>query len=722
MNINLATIDFAPGNGGGGGGSITPEEQAALDILVNSSEGVLYTKVNGAYSVTEKQMSAPNISDSYKFLEVIGGDVYYTYQDSLWKYDSDLQDFVQVGGYFGMELKPIWKDNSGRIYSGYDYQLDIENVSWTFIQQTTGYDLRYAWSDYNRTNIFIGDKGIYDLNYNQSWGSQATKSYKFDEETQTFKTGQAVAGVIKAANKLQPWFKYKGHYLFSNSSAIFEITEGDDEVLTTSNVEGTYFTPISLSSGRSINDFNYFVKGGILHYLDADPNAYEDTVIYVYNETTQEWDTHTLNNAKLEEGRFFVSGDFLISPSIDHTKMYIVYLGSETTKDMVWTDVKNLAVDLQSNQTIAGNKSFTGALTANSLNVAQEVYTNTVTTQYVTTSHIHSSQDGIYIMVNDLNKFTVNEKIIATLDNCIHNTDEVSPGSQFSNSQTYIGSSYNIDENAKMWYVTPSNRVIYVNDYRNNVLEYDSINNQFTQISMNNKIVSSHRAVLNNNSELWIAKNGNVYRWNDNDSDFDFIISTPDGGDWIWQADDTTLRYKSLYVLVYDSGTDTYSWDNATYSAPYDELYSFKINGDIFLFSKYDNYLYEWDETTGNAGQLAQFSENPQDDFIAQVGNYLYYYAYGSVRRVNPYSGLDFDVQTNIPVSRWWQAQNYPPILDYKGKYYTTLCNNNNEFFTYTYDYNYWTPQPDTSTDGTYVLKATVLNGQVTYEWVLDQV
>ena len=702
-------------------GGLTPEQEAAIEPLEEPSEGILYTKINGAYSVTEKQMSAPNISDSYNFLEVIGGDVYYTYQDSLWKYDSDLQDFVQVGGYFGMELKPIWKDNSGRIYSGYDYQLDIENVSYTYIQQTTGYDLRYAWSDYNRTNIFIGDKGIYDLNYSQPWGSQATKSYKFDEETQTFHTGQAVAGVIKAANKLQPWFKYKGHYLFSNSSSIFEITEGDDEVLTTSNVEGTYFTPITLSSGRGINDFNYFVKGGILYYLDADDQGNDNTVLYVYNESTESWDDHELD-AKLELGRYFVSGDFLISPDLDHTKMYMVYLGSTTSVDTSWKNVASIAVDLTSDQTISGNKSFTGDLIANSLNVTQDVYTNTVTTQYVTTSHINGRQDGIYIMVNDLNKFTVNDKIISTLDNCFYNTEEVSPGSQFSNSQTYIGSSYDIDENAKMWYVTPSNRVIYVNDNKNTAYEYDDVNDEFTQISMNNKIVSNHRVVLNQGTELWVAKNGGVYRWNDTTSDFDYIIGTPDGGDFIWQGDDTTLRYKSADVLVYDSGTGTYSWDNATHIAPYDELYSFKINGDIFLFSNYDNYLYSWDETTGNAGPLSQFMEHPQDDFIAQVGDYLYYYAYGSVRRVNPYSGLEFDVQTNIPVSRYWQAQNYPPILNYKGKYYTTLCNNNNEFFTYTYEYSYWTPKPDTSTDGTYTLKASVVNGQVTYEWVLDQI
>ena len=47
MNINLANIDFVPGQGGGG--SLTPEEQEALDTLVDSSEGVLYTGLSERY-------------------------------------------------------------------------------------------------------------------------------------------------------------------------------------------------------------------------------------------------------------------------------------------------------------------------------------------------------------------------------------------------------------------------------------------------------------------------------------------------------------------------------------------------------------------------------------------------------------------------------------------------------------------------------------------------
>ena len=51
-----------------------------------------------------------------------------------------------------------------------------------------------------------------------------------------------------------------------------------------------------------------------------------------------------------------------------------------------------------------------------------------------------------------------------------------------------------------------------------------------------------------------------------------------------------------------------------------------------------------------------------------------------------------------------------------------------NEFYTvkdekigYLYDLNINTPAVPTQ-DGTYVLKATVLNGKVTYSWVVDEI
>lgn len=723
MNINLAKIDFAPGNGGGGGGSITPEEQAALDTLVNASEGVLYTNVFGSYSGSEKLMSAPDISNSYRIFDVGGGDIYYGNGSDLYKYNSTINDFEKVATFEGLSLtNGIWKDNSGRLYLGKNYELDIENQTYTYIESSTGYGIDAAYNDYNRVNIFIGNKGIYNLN-NSSWSFGGSKSYKFNNDTQTFNAGQQVAGDIDQAVRLQPWFKYKDHYLFSNSGNIYEISEGDDEVLTSSTVTGTYFNMIDTSSwGWSTNDYNYFVKDGVLYYLNADPNGNEDTVIYVYNETSQEWDTHTINNTKLEEGRFVISGDFLISPSLDHSKMYIVNLGSSTSVNTSWMPINSVAVDLSSDQQIYGLKSFENIAVEN-LNVGG------VNFKYYDKNFDlgNTTLTGNNLKVN-IGNVTINDKVPATRDMCYVNRTFDSPGVNFED--ICVIPRYNgyiiIDQNWKMWYKVPSGDIFYISDYRNYAYKYDSINNEFVTVNtISNKIVSGHRAVLNQGTELWIAKNGNVYRWNNTNEDFDLIISTPDGDDWIWQGDDTTLRYKDQYVLTYDSGTDTYSWGQAQHSGLVSECYSYILNGQIYLYVPMWNEIHTWDESTGQGSLVGLLNASPQDEYyLAPVGNYFYYYSDSyTIRKIDvSASGTDdFDVATNIPSGKG-SGQNYPPIFEYDGKYCTERNNNNNEQFCYTYDYSYWTPQPNTSVDGTYTLKASVVGGEVTYEWVLDQI
>lgn len=722
MNINLATIDFCPGQGGGGG-SITPEEQAALDTLVNASEGVLYTNVFGPYSGSEKLMSAPDINNSYKIFDVGGGDIYYGYGYDLYKYNSTINDFKKVATFEGLSFNDgIWKDNSGRLYLGKNYQLDIENQTYTYIESSTGYDINAAYNDYNRVNIFIGNNGIYNLN-NSDWFPGTTQSYKFNEDTQTFNAGQNVAGDVNQAVRLIPWFKYKDHYLFSYNGSIYEISEGDDEVLTTSIVTGTYFNMIDTSSwNHSTNDYNYFVKDDVLYYLNADPNGNEDTVIYIYNETTQEWDTHTINDTKLEEGRFVISGDLLISPSMNHSKMYIVNLSSSASVNTSWTPINSVAVDLKSDQQIYGSKSFDN-IDVNNLSVGG------VNFKYYDKNFDlgNTTLTGNNLNVN-IDNVTINDKVPATRDMCIINRSFISPGVNFEDICVIPRYSwYNVDQNWKMWYKVPSGDLFYISDYRNYAYKYDSINNEFVTVNtINNKIVSSHRAVLNQGTELWISKNGNVYRWNNTTEDFDFIINTPDGGDWIWQADDTTLRYKDLYVLTYDSGTDTYDWGQVQTAPTYDECYSYILNGQIYLYVPYTNEIYTWDESTGQESLVGTLNTFPGDEYyLAPVGNYFYYYADSStiIRKIDvSASGTDdFDVATNIPSGKG-SGQNYPPIFEYDGKYCTERNYNGNEQFCYTYDYSYWTPQPDTSVDGTYTLKATVVSGEITYSWVLDQI
>ena len=74
----------------------------------------------------------------------------------------------------------------------------------------------------------------------------------------------------------------------------------------------------------------------------------------------------------------------------------------------------------------------------------------------------------------------------------------------------------------------------------------------------------------------------------------------------------------------------------------------------------------------------------------------------------------DFDVQTN-----WLNVGYYNVAIEYDSKLYIGNGNVYPNNFGYTYDVTESVPAVPQA-DGTYTLKATVLNGQVTYSWVAD--
>ena len=150
MNINLANIDFVPGQGGGeavirsldvtengtysapsgvdgynpvnvnvsGGGSLTPEEQEALDILVDSSEGVLYT---GSFERYHQYKYDEDIQIIYKVFD----DLYCINNGNLYKLNKKTYhlDFIN---HFENLSSGLWGDKSGRLY-GNDKELNLED-------------------------------------------------------------------------------------------------------------------------------------------------------------------------------------------------------------------------------------------------------------------------------------------------------------------------------------------------------------------------------------------------------------------------------------------------------------------------------------------------------------------------------------------------------------------------------------------------------------------
>ena len=687
-------------------GGLDPEQEAAVEVLTDASEGVLYTNVLSPYSFSLLDTSAPNISQNLKNVYDVGdGEIYYKYGSELYKYNADIKDFEKVADFRENLQNAIWKDNTGRLYDGKNYVLDIENNTRTYITSSTGYGIQGV-NGTNRYNIFRGNKGIYDLN-NNTFGN--TKSYKFKEDTQTFNTGQYVQGTVQNAVRLSFYFEYKNHFLFAYNSFIYEITEGDDEVLTTTDVTGTYFNMPDFT----ITPQNIFVKDGVLYYISS-----EEPILYVYDEVEGEWNEITLTQTSNDS--YVIKGDYLIGGVSSEDGLYFLSLADEEEITTSWKPINSMAVDLNSQQRITGNKSF-ASLDADSINVGQISLTNN--------TGISPDGNNMKVEAADL---ILNDKSVATKDFCIYNNVLESPGSAFNVECRFPAAQgpqgQGVDMNWKMFYATPGGRLVHINDYRNNVcFEYDDDTKSWNTLSTVTNIVSTpFRALVDvegNGVKLWVAKNGVAYKWNDTTGDFDYIIATPDSINDIWAGDGTTLRCGTNYVLSYDNVNDTYSWVNATTIPGWsDDIFSYIINGNTYVYVKNDQYIYSWDESTGTLTPVGTLRDTPKGDgdYLAQVGNYLYYYNSNSgINRIDVNAQEDFDTTADIFVG---QAEygNLPPIIEHQGKCWT------GNYVSWT-NYNWgWTgaitPTPIAApqTDGNYVLKATVLNGQVTYTWAED--
>ena len=222
MNINLANIDFVPGQGGGG--SLTPEEQKALDTLVDSSEGVLNTlfiKSEGISKVSQNPKF--DNEDWNNYLYDIDGEIYYKLYSEFFKYNPDNLSFDRLFSLSDANRNVLWKDNSGRLYSGIYNQIDIENETVTTVD--LGGEYRYS---NNNDNIYKGKYGIYMLT--------SSKAYKFNEETQKF---ELLSGTYTTDYKESYYYvgnikEYDGHILIISGDSFYELIETEDSITITS--------------------------------------------------------------------------------------------------------------------------------------------------------------------------------------------------------------------------------------------------------------------------------------------------------------------------------------------------------------------------------------------------------------------------------------------------------------------------------------------------------
>ena len=126
-DVDLAILEkTGQGGGGGEGGSLTPEQEEAIEKLVNANEGVLVTKEIKSLDYYDSYL--PNVYGP-KYIaneHLTPGEVYFVSNQALWKFNYESISFEKINGYAPyLSDNIVWKDNSGRYYNG-NSQINIE--------------------------------------------------------------------------------------------------------------------------------------------------------------------------------------------------------------------------------------------------------------------------------------------------------------------------------------------------------------------------------------------------------------------------------------------------------------------------------------------------------------------------------------------------------------------------------------------------------------------
>lgn len=675
---NLKTIngESIVGSGDIEVGGLTPEQEDAVEVLTNSSKGVLYTDQIDPYIVLMRLNS--HIYEPWGLYQV-DDDVYYLYNQELSKFNKDILNFDYITRLDSSANQPLWRDATGRLYDG-TYMIDIPNQTEVYVDMNAN-----LYENNGKNNILYGQYGI--------WSVDQYNLQKFDESTQKFIGGYTVNVPVGYQDNLQYYmtlsFKYDGHILYDNGTSTYEIVDYEDHIDVV-DVTNIYYTRPSFS----INSNKIFGTDSGLFYM-------QDYDYYRYNPENNEWDRISISGDDTYFSyRYVVTGDFLLGGFYFTGGEYCVTNLGNTWKKTSWTDVKNVAVDLSSQQNIKGYKNFKGGLQTSTLTIGGTQYGDGWIRFGQNNSKIEALKD-LNISVPGL--CTLNDKEIAVTDQCILNRSYTYPGSRFEGVAGFNG----MFAHYIYYFVTPSGRLIYSDSSNQVAYEFDGT--QWVQLQSVTTFVSGEwRAELNDGLYVVNSNDSSLYRWDDTNSDWVFIINMPEQN--IWAADANTLRCGSAYKLVNNGGT--YEWDTNDPTLSYEYQKSFKVGQTYYVNS---SGVYTYDESVKYFTSIGNIQYADGNHWFTYNGC-LYYFYGGFIRKVDPSQvGTEqWDVQTDIFYSTWDTA-----YVVYDSKIWTVVNYSGYNKLGYTYNLTESLPAVP-NTNGTYVLKAVRTNAGVTYSWVED--
>ena len=706
MNIDLANINFAPGQGGGGG--ITPSTPE-VEPLFNKQNGYLkYNLTSIGYN--ETWIGNANFPTTYGARYVFNvGDGVYNFapgglggDGNIYKFNEEKYEFELISTANGAIPDtgfPMWKTPDGLTRYGINYTVDLQTGYFDYWQHSTDPEGNVVESIYqvylgSKDNVILGTNGRpYVVSYDSG------KAFVWDYNTNDFTITVPVSGILTAN-----YFRYKiyfnGKCIYVWNSVMYEFVEHFDEQGEVTSVSfevvsDPYF-PLTTVNGTTVNTVYVYQLDNSTVYLDLDRLTAYQLVDGVWT---------------VIEGFTFDEVPGEATPGGCTFKDYLFGYGYSASKDGMipfynfgpkkefygWSQIdlsKYVTEDWVSEQRYATE--------------------DWVENQGYATETLVFQRDEMFVydpshrleVSTPNSEPLVDGKEIATTDMCITNSTRSYPGS---NIEGVVALLDGMDIFYQYYFTTPSGRIIYTNPdtrvaYEFNGTEWISLQ------SVTNFVASYYPVELNDGLYAVNIYDLVLYRWDDTNSNWEYIINAQD--DHIWAADENTLRCSNNQKLVNNAGT--YQWEEDLVSN-YPEsgsLVCVKLGQDYYYMS--ENNVYTYNEVDKSFTVINTTTEYPSNHWFTYDGC-LYYFGNGIIRKIDPSKvGTDkWDTRTYI----YWSGPE-SVYFEYNNNLWTITDNNQ---IGYTYSIIKSAPTAPTQ-DGTYVLKATVLNGKVTYSWVVDEV
>jgi len=668
---------------------LTPEQEEAVEPLMNPEGGMLYTFDLERYRGTGISNGSGVFNDGAWKGRIynIDGDVYIHMWEDLYKWNPDIFNFEYYKHFNNFNWNyPLWKDNSGRFYVGPEFELDFEQGECVSIALGCN---SYTYIG-NRQTIWKGQYGIYNL----------TSGQKFDESTQqfiswTFNVEQGYDIYSVGETLATRGVEYDGHYVaYNDSNQMFELIEYQDRIEYVS-VNDPYFPNTALDMhGNQVelqSGFYYNISGELYYLHSSNSFRFEDGewVQFVCSWIRGGW------SFQYNIGHGVVCGDLLIGSLTENFDGFIDIISVSTSiKKTYWASVSSYTLDLMSDQYVKGTKRF-DELRSGSISDVRTISTGLV-------SHFYLQKNTTTAFNIDLTvsgSFKLNGNPIATAADCILNKETIGYGDNVVDVCNTPNGPYRTD-----YWTTNTGRLFHNTDYEFNGTAWVQVTPVLDSVIYAPNVVQA-------GTETFYV-NGATWKWDDANSQFvQLTTDAPYTGWYVWPCGDGELRASGEYKLVNNGGT--WSWVSDTVQ-DYKYGMTYYIDGHVYVLSLNDDCVYEYDESTKTYTQLGRYNNWSEFSFTA-CGKIFYPYNAENIHMID-FSLVDpNDPDKYIDVLSQVYYSSYDFFYGEFNGYLYFFRNSNT--LSYCYSVQYDKPEVP-STDGTYVLKATVLNGQVTYSWV----